>query len=267
MRFPFNDGRRAAWAVQPALSALVAMLLLACAPAHGAKPASGADTFDDPGAIRVLLAPSLETTLSSEMNGTITDLRAALGKPVAKNAVIAQMNCAEVQARANVAKAELSMADQNLAAKRSLRDLKGAGDIEVAMAATDVEKAKGALALSRAQLGYCQVAAPFSGRIAKVYVKPYQTVSAGTPIVDVVSDGVLKVRLNAPSALLVKLHPGSKLDITIHETGKTYPAHISAVNARVDAVAQTVELEAQLDGAPQDLVAGMSGTARFASSP
>jgi multidrug efflux pump subunit AcrA (membrane-fusion protein) len=111
------------------------------------------------------------------------------------------------------------------------------------------------------------VIAPFSGRIAKVYVKPYQTVSAGTPIVDLVSDGALKVRLNVPSALLVRLRSGSRLDITIHETGKTYPAHVSAVNARVDAVAQTVELEAQLDGAPPDLVAGMSGVARIPPNP
>jgi RND family efflux transporter MFP subunit len=243
-----------------------ALLMLALSSAHAAKPAGNADPLDDPNAIRVLLAPNLETTLSSEMNGTITELRASLGKPIAKSAVIAQMNCAEVQARANVAKAELNMASQNLTAKRSLRDLKAAGDIEVAMASTDVEKAKGALSLSKAQLGYCQVVAPFSGRIAKVYVKPYQTVSAGTPIVDVVGDGALKVRLNVPSALLVKLRSGSRLEITIHETGKTYPAHVSAVNSRVDAVAQTVELEAQFDGTPQDLVAGMSGIARIPAS-
>ncbi|WP_228882002.1 efflux RND transporter periplasmic adaptor subunit [Paraburkholderia saeva] len=230
---------------------------------HAAKPAATGDAFDDPNAIRVLLAPNLETTLSSQMNGTITDLRATLGKQVAKNAVLAQMNCAEVQARANVARAELNMAKQNLTAKQSLRDLKAAGDIEVALSATEVDKAQGALALANAQLGYCRVIAPFSGRIAKVYVKPYQTLSAGTPMVDLVGDGALKVRLNVPSALLVKLKQGARLDITIHETGKTYPAHVSAVNARVDAVAQTVELEAELDGEHPELVAGMSGVARF----
>ncbi|RKR37644.1 efflux RND transporter periplasmic adaptor subunit [Paraburkholderia sp. BL17N1] len=245
----------------------IALTAIALSSAHAAKPAGSGEGFDDPNAIRVLLVPNLETTLSSEMNGTITDLRASLGKQVAKSTVIAQMNCAEVQARANVAKAELNMANQNLVAKRSLRELKAAGDIEVSMASTDVEKAKGALSLAKAQLGYCQVVAPFSGRIAKVYVKPYQTVSAGTPIVDLVGDGALKVRLNVPSSMLVRLRPGTRLDVAIHETGKTYAAHVSAVNARVDAVAQTVELEAQLDGAPQDLVAGMSGIARIPANP
>ncbi|WP_144142218.1 efflux RND transporter periplasmic adaptor subunit [Paraburkholderia sp. BCC1884] len=243
--------------------ALATALFLSVTAAHAAKPAGSGDSFDDPNAIRVLLAPNLETTLSSQMNGTITDLRATLGKPFARNAVLALLNCAEVQARTDVAKAELNMARQNLTAKRSLRELKAAGDIEVAMSATEVEKAQGALSLANAQLGYCRVIAPFSGHVAKVYVKPYQTVSAGTPIVDLVGDGALKVRLNVPSSLLVKLKPNAHLDITIHETGKTYPAHVSAVNSRVDAVAQTVELEAQLDGDHPELVAGMSGTARF----
>ncbi|SDJ13415.1 RND family efflux transporter, MFP subunit [Paraburkholderia steynii] len=242
---------------------LAVALILTLTNGHAAKPAGTGDGFDDPNAIRVLLAPNLETTLSSQMNGTITDLRATLGKQVARNAVLAQLDCAEVQARANVAKAELSMARQNLNAKRSLRALNAAGDIEVAMSATEVEKAQGALSLANAQLGYCRVIAPFSGRVAKVYVKPYQTVSAGTPVLDLVGDGALKVRLNVPSSLMVKLKQGARIDITIHETGKTYPAHVSAVNARVDAVAQTVELEAQLDSEHPELVAGMSGIARF----
>jgi hypothetical protein len=53
------------------------------------------------------------------------------------------------------------------------------------------------------------------------------------------------------------------LQVTIYETGKTYPAHVAVVNSRVDAVAQTVELEARLDEKFPDLMAGMSGTARF----
>jgi multidrug efflux pump subunit AcrA (membrane-fusion protein) len=78
-----------------------------------------------------------------------------------------------------------------------------------------------------------------------------------------VSDGALKVRLNVPSSQLKELKPGLPLEVSIHETGKTYPAKVSMVNSRVDAVAQTVELEARLDNRFPELMAGMSGTARF----
>ncbi len=220
----------------------------------------------DPGAIRVLLVSNLETTLSAQMNGTLGALKASLGDKVAKDAELAQLNCVEVNARAKVAAAELNMARTNLAAKQNLRKLDAVGDLEVAMANTEVQKADGALTLARAQAGYCLVDAPFSGRIAKVYVKPYQTVTAGTPLFDLVSDGALKVRLNVPSSMLPSLRPDMPLEVDIHETGKHYPAKVSVINARVDAVAQTVELEAKLDASYPELIAGMSGVARFPES-
>ncbi|MCO7565081.1 efflux RND transporter periplasmic adaptor subunit [Pseudomonas sp. S 311-6] len=248
------------------LSSALLLLCLACVPsAFASEPGDTRPPLaeDDANAIRVLLASDLETTLSSQMNGTLGELKASLGQHVDKNATLAQLQCVEVQARAKVAGAELNMARQNLAAKRNLRKLDAAGDLEVAMANTEVSKAEGALTLAKAQAGYCQVQAPFGGRVVKVYVKPYQTVQAGAPLFDLVSDSALKVRLNVPSTLLPQLKADMPLEVQIHETGKRYPAKVSAINARVDAVAQTVELEARLDAAYPELIAGMSGIARF----
>lgn len=217
--------------------------------------------LNDPSAIRVLLAADLETTLSSQMNGTLGELHADLGQQVAKGALLAQMNCSEAQARARVAEAQLKMATQNLQAKQSMRKLDAVGDLEVDTAKTDMQKAAGERSLAVTQRGYCSVRAPFSARIVKIYVKPYQTLAAGTPMFDLVSDGNLKIRLNVPSNLMQQLKPGMSLKVRIHETGKTYAAHISAVNGRVDAVAQTIELEARFDEPQPELIAGMSGIA------
>ena len=236
---------------------LETLLLLALLPI-------GAVQADEPAApIRVLLAADLETTLSSQMNGTLSALNVTLGQRVAKGEELASFNCTEANARAKVASAELAMARQNHDAKRNLRKLDAVGDLEVAMAATEVQKAEGALSLSQAQSSYCRVLAPFSGRIAKVYVKPYQTLAAGAVLVDLVSDGALKVRLNVPSSLISSLNEGAPLQVSINETGKRYAAKVSAINGRVDAVAQSVELEARLDADAPELMAGMSGSATF----
>lgn len=245
------------------LLAVILSLILTPALADDTQPAL---TTTEPSTIRVLLVASLETTLSSQMAGTLGEFKATLGQTVAKDAVLARFDCAEAQARARVAAAELTMARQNLDAKRNLRKLDAVGDLEVSVANTEVQKADGARALAQAQSGYCVVQAPFAGRVAKVHAKPFQTVPAGTPLFDLVSDGALKVRLNVPSNLLPKLKKDQALEVDILETGKAYPAHVSAVNARVDAVAQTVELEARLDAAHPELIAGMSGTARFPDS-
>ncbi|MFZ4289708.1 efflux RND transporter periplasmic adaptor subunit [Variovorax sp. HJSM1_2] len=250
---------------------LAVVLLCWTVPAMAATPANNTGVADappgnpDPSAIRVLLAVDLETTLSSQMSGTINALNVSLGQRVRKGAMLAQFNCVEGRAKAKVNDAELAMARQGLEAKRSLRNLDAVGDLEVSMAATEVQKAEGALALTNAQISYCDVQAPFQGFVAKVYVKPFQTLAAGTPMFDLISDGALKVRLNVPSSLLPRLRVGQALQVSVNETAKSYPARISAINARVDAVAQTVELEAKLNDKYPELSAGMTGTARIES--
>ncbi|UJJ32714.1 efflux RND transporter periplasmic adaptor subunit [Halopseudomonas maritima] len=237
-------------------------LLLASLPLL-AQQVDDALLLNDPAAIRVLLTAKLETTLSSQMTGTLRELQASLGQRVEADATLVQLNCTEAEARARVANAELAMTRQSLEAKRNLRKLDAVGDLEVAIAETEVQKADASRALASAQRSYCTVKAPFAGRVAKVHVKPFETVSAGTPLFDLVSDGPLKVRLNVPSRLVTRLSADMPLEVQILETGKRYAGHISAINSRVDAVAQTVELEAQLDAEHPELIAGMSGIATF----
>jgi RND family efflux transporter MFP subunit len=217
----------------------------------------------DPNAIRVLLAPAVETTLVAEMTGRIVQLDASLGAAVAQGRTVVAFDCGEPEARALMAEAELASAQQTLDTKRRLRVLEAAGDMEVALAVAAQDRARGAVALARAQVGQCTVVAPFGGRVAKVHVKPHQGVGVGTPLVDLVSAGPLKLRLNVPSLFLRQLRVGTPFSVAIDETGKTYPARVSAINARVDAVAQTVEIEARLAGSGAGLLAGMSGVARF----
>jgi multidrug resistance efflux pump len=166
-----------------------------------------------------------------------------------------------------MADAELVSASENLTAKNGLKQLNAAGDMEVSMAVAAVEKAKGAVSLGRSQVAYCTVNAPFNGRIARVYVKQHQGVNVGAPLVELVSDGPLKLRLNVPSLYLRQLKVGTPFEVAVNETGKTYPARVTAINARVDAVAQTIELEARIHGKPSELLAGMSGIARFPFNP
>ena len=243
-----------------ACGVVVALLVLFPAAAQTKR---AADPYSDPNAIRVLLSAENETTLSVQMSGTLGPLKARLGQKVAKGDTLVALECGEATARAQVAEAELAMARQNLTAKQSMRKLDAIGDIEVASARTDVQKAAGARTLANTQASYCRVRAPFGGRIAKVYVRPYQTISAGTPVFDLVGDGPLRLRLNVPSAQMRNLRDGMPFQLQVLETGKTYPAHVSAVNARVDAVAQTVELEGRLDAEHPELIAGMSGIAKL----
>lgn len=239
----------------------------AAAPASAPAAPVAAPVADDPNAIRVLLSPDVETTLVAQMVGRISQLQTQLGARVSKGRAVVGFDCSEAQARLKMAQAENASAQETLSVKQNLRQLNAAGDTEVTLASAEVDKTNAAIAVSRTQLANCTVVAPFTGRIVKVHVKPFQGVNVGTPLVEMVSDGPLKIRLNVPSRWLRQLKEGTPFHVSINETGREYPAKVTAINARVDSVAQTIELEARMDKAYPELLAGMSGVARFDLKP
>jgi membrane fusion protein, multidrug efflux system len=217
----------------------------------------------DATAVRVLLTPDVETVLLSQMIGRIVKLNGSLGSRVTKGQLVVGMDCSESVARLKMSQAELASARETYDSKVRLKGLDAAGDIEVSLAAAAVSKADGQIEMTKAQIQNCSVYAPFSGRIAKLHVKPHQGVNAGQPLFELVSDGSPRLRLNVPSKWLRTIKAGTPFKVEIDETGKTYKATVTAINSRVDAVAQTIEVEARVAGSNPELLAGMSGTARF----
>ena len=254
-------------AALPGAPAAVSTTPAPAAPAAAKAAAPQTVPTGDANTVRVLLAPELETTLVAPMVGRISALNASLGARVAKGRTIASFDCSEAGARLQMAQAEYAGAKETLDVKNRLLKLEAAGESEVLLASAAADKANAAIRLSRAQVGQCSVVAPFTGRIVRVHVKTYQGVNVGSPLVEMVSEGPLKVRLNAPSRLLRTLREGTPFSVEIDETGKTYQAKVTAINARVDAVAQTVELEGRIEGKNPELLGGMTGLARFKAQP
>jgi multidrug resistance efflux pump len=146
-----------------------------------------------------------------------------------------------------------------------MQGLEQASDVEVAVAAAAVNKARGQVDLQKAQIAQCTIKAPWPGRVAKLHVKNYMSVTPGQPLLDLVMSGPLRLRLNLPSRLVAHVSKGTLLNVTIDETGKTYEARVHAVNSRVDTVSQTVEVEAAVTKSYPELLPGMSGVADLSS--
>jgi membrane fusion protein, multidrug efflux system len=105
--------------------------------------------------------------------------------------------------------------------------------------------------------------APWGGRVAKIHVRNHMSVAAGQPLLDLVKTGPLKIKLSVPSRHLASMKPGVAFEVAIDETGKRYEAQVRAINSRIDPVSQTIEIEAAMSRDHAELLAGMSGTARF----
>ena len=116
---------------------LAPLILIFSASAFAQTPSTAVPTptpVADANAIRVLLAPEVETTLVSQMAGRIEVLNASLGQPVAKGKLLVGIECGEAQSRLRMAEAELAVARDTLTGKTGLQKLNAAGDLEVSTA-------------------------------------------------------------------------------------------------------------------------------------
>ena len=211
--------------------------------------------------VRVLLTPDKETIIASSIAAKIVTFNATLGQSFNAGDLLIAFDCEEPQARVEMSKAELAGAIDQHEAKVKMQGLGQASDVEVALAASAVNKGKAQLSLNQTQVSQCTVFAPWNGRVAKANVRSFMTVTPGQPLMELVNDGPLRLKLNAPSKLLGRLRSGSSFTIQIDETGGKYPATVTAINSRVDSVSQTVELEGRLTRGYRELLSGMSGVA------
>ena len=232
-----------------------------------ALSAANETSFGVNDAVRVLLIPDGETTLSSSVTAKIKSLNATIGAAFASGQTLISFDCEEPVAKLNMATAELSGAVESHEAKVRMQGLEQASDVEVALAASAAAKARAQVELQKAQVVQCTVVAPWSGRIAKIHVRSHMSVTPGQPMVDLIKSGPLRLKLNVSSRLIGKIKPGTAIEVSIDETAKTYPARILAVNSRVDPVSQTVEVEAAVTKFYAELFPGMSGTANLSPLP
>jgi membrane fusion protein, multidrug efflux system len=230
-----------------------------------AKQTPSADNLVNPDAraIRALLVPQRETTLVSQIVGRIDRINGDLGSSFRQGATLIQFDCSEYNARLKMADAEFNSAQQSHEGKIRLQGLNAAGEIEVATAAAAMEKAKAQIELTKTQIRQCTVDAPFAGRVVKMNVRQHQGVNVGQSMLEIISAGPPKIKLNAPSKWLAWLKPGVVFELQVDETGKYYQAAVTSLNGRVDAVSQSIEIEGRVIGPHPELLSGMSGNARF----
>jgi membrane fusion protein (multidrug efflux system) len=217
--------------------------------------------------ISVLVVAGQETVLSSQMPGKIKKISVGLGDNVRSGVRLLEFDCAEQEAQLQAALAEYRGARETHLTKLKLQALGAAGELEVTVAAAGADKAKSQVTFRESQLAYCGVPAPFSGRVAKIRVKPAESVSLGQPLLDMVNPGSLKAQLYVPASWIQWVRPGTTFQVKVADDGRTYKARVSKLNARVEGVSQAIEIEGRFEGNTQWLLPGMVGQAIFPSRP
>lgn len=247
------------WAAQPPQQP-AAVTSTAPMPA-AAVPAGNAD----PREIRAQLSPRRFTTLAAEIGAKINRLPVPEGGAFRAGQTLVQFDCSLQKAQLDKARAVLSGSDKTWAANKRLAELNSVGRMELDLSEADVVKNRAEVSAAGSLLEKCAIAAPFAGRIAEQKAREQQYVQAGQPLLEIIDDSVLEIQFIVPSRWLAWLKPGHEFKVAIDEVGKSYPAKVQRIGARVDPVSQSVKLVATIDGRFPELIAGMSGRVTMAA--
>jgi membrane fusion protein (multidrug efflux system) len=199
---------------------------------------------------------SVEITAKS--SNIVSAVRFRDGEPVARGAVLVELDSA--QARADLAAAEAALTESESQFRRANELLptqalsKSQFDQISATRAANAARVDAA----RARLDDTVIRAPFAGRIGLRRVSVGSLISPGTVITTLDDTSIIKVDFPIPENHLTALRPG--LPVTVTTTvypGRSFGGRVASLDSRVDATSRSILVRAELPNGDAALKPGM----------
>ena len=206
------------------------------------------------------------SSLGFEHQGLLTEIRVDEGDRVKKGDILAQLDTTRHQARRRGILADLSLNEANrietdarlalakVTAKRRKKLLisdnvsqqhydEASLDVEILQStqkANDaaIEMARAAIAEVDVDIALSKIRAPFDGVIVDRLVDEGVALAAGKPVLRLIEDTVMEVRIGFPAKVAQQLTVAKVYDIEIE--GHTYPGKLRTVLGVLDAETRTV---------------------------
>lgn len=190
---------------------------------------------------------SNETTLAFQVPGQIIKLPVLEGDQVSQGGVIAELDAVKYQESVNDLAAKLARDKGNYDRANTLVK---SGHISIA----DYDKVKSAWLSTQANynsamtdLKNTRLIAPFSGVIAKKYVKNYEYITAKQPIVLLQDRENIDLEINVPENVIVNMKSGKLMKEKIYASfdavpGKEFPIGLKEYSSQADPQTQTFRI-------------------------
>ncbi len=206
--------------------------------------------------------------VTSKAANTVTAVRFQEGQKVRQGEVLVELDGA--QARADLAAAEAALKESQSTFTRS-RDLFA----RQALSESQLEQIEATLAANRARVAAAQsrvadtvIRAPFSGRVGLRQVSVGSLINPGTVITTLDDTSVMKLDFAVPEIFLSILDSGLPVTATsVAYPGRTFEGQVGSVDSRVDPVARSVTVRAELPNAEGLLKPGMFMAVRLSREP
>ena len=204
-----------------------------------------------------------QAMISTELQVRVAEIARKEGEAFRKGDVLVVLDCRRQRAELASAEAQLLEMKLTLDNNKVLRQAQAVGKHDLDISQARVAKAAAEAEALRVRLDQCELVAPFDGHVLELGIFPHETTQPGKPFIGLVGNGALEIDLIVPAEWLRRLRVGTPLVLTIDELLSRHRISVTRVGAAVDPVSQTIKIAAVFDDAHQNVLPGMSGTAKM----
>lgn len=217
------------------------------------------------GVMRGVVIAATQAVLYAQIQGRVSQVPFKEGQRFEKGSTLVQIDCDKYRAELAVAAAEHEAKDKTFQNNKELTKLKAVSTLDLEISEAEAKKAYAAIRIAEISVQGCHIAAPSSGRVVGVMVNEHENVFPNDKLLSLLDDTSLEIELVLPSSSLAWLKRKSPFTFAVDETHHEYAAKVKEIGANVDSASQTIKVIGIFGKLPVDVLAGMSGTAQFAS--
>ena len=221
-----------------------------------------------------------ESQVRAQLGGTVLQVMAEKGQPVAAGQVLARIDDAALRDALISGQSGVRSAEQNVAVARRdaerMQTLAAAGAVaerDLEAARNQLAGAQSQLAAARAQLANAQeqlsrtvVRSPIRGVVADRPVNAGDVVQPGGALFTVVDPGSMKLEAAVPAAQLGEVRQGATVRFTVSAyPGRTFSGTVRRINPAADAATGQVPVYVSIPNAEGTLVSGLFAEGRVES--
>ena len=202
--------------------------------------------------------------VTAKVSNLVTAVHFGEGQPVARGALLVELDGAQARAQVAIAQAALTESQSQYKRSRELYSTRALSESQLDQIEATLRSNEARLAVAEAQLADTQIRAPFAGRTGLRRVSVGSLVNPGTVITTLDDTGTIKLDFTVAETYLSALAPG--LSISAHSAAypdRTFEGRISSVDSRVDPNTRSVIVRAAVPNGDGLLKPGMFLTVRI----
>lgn len=205
--------------------------------------------------------------LSFQVNGNIDRILVQEGQSIQKGQLLATLNTATLSNNYNIAKISLTQAQDAFDRYSKLYNNKSLPEIKYIEVRSALEQAQANERIARKNLADCSLHAPFSGVIGTKIQEVGANVMPGSPVMNLMSIGSVKVKIAIPENEISSVKVGDTCQIKITALGNNaYNGKIIEKGVMASPISHTYDIKVELNNQKKDIMPGMVCKAYLANT-